>query len=254
MRFIISPAKKMNVDTDSFAPQGLPRFLDKAETLKTYLQGLSYEECKALWKCNDQLAQLNFDRVQRMDLHRALTPALFAYEGLQYQYMAPSVFTQQELDYVQEHLRILSGFYGLLKPLDGIVPYRLEMQAKLAGFSHKTLYDYWGGALADALAAETDCIVDLASKEYSRCVQGRLPAGVRLVKVTFGQLSGGKLTEKATLAKMARGAMVRYAAEHGCQAPQQLTGFDRFGFVFDPQRSSPDHLVFVLDPDAPQAQ
>ena len=129
MKFIISPAKTMNVDTDSFAPHDLPRFLEQAEELKNYLQSLDYAACKALWNCSDALAEPNFERLQKMDLRRALTPALFAYEGIQYQYMAPGVFTEEELSYVQEHLRILSGLYGLLRPLDGVTPYRLEMQA-----------------------------------------------------------------------------------------------------------------------------
>ena len=164
MSFIISPAKTMNVDTDTFAPQALPRFLEQAEELKNYLQSLDYAAGKALWNCSDTLAEANFERLQKMDLHRSLTPALFAYEGIQYQYMAPGVFTEEELDYVQEHLRILSGLYGLLRPLDGVTPYRLEMQAKPVGFRCKTLYEFWGSQLADALAGETDCVVDLASK------------------------------------------------------------------------------------------
>lgn len=245
MRFIISPAKKMKMDTDSFAAAGTPLFLQDAGQLLAYLRTLSLSQCKALWKCNDALAQLNYQRVQQMNLERNLTPALFAYEGIQYQYMAPDVFTQEQLDYVQEHLRILSGFYGLLRPLDGVAPYRLEMQAKPSGASFKTLYEFWGNRLADALSQETNCLVNLASKEYSKCVQGKLSAGVELVQVTFGQRTGDKITEKATLAKMARGAMVRYAAECNCQTPQDLTGFNRFGFMYDAQRSTAQHLVFV---------
>ncbi len=249
MKFIISPAKTMNVDTDSFAPHDLPRFLEQAEELKNHLQSLDYAACKALWNCSDALAEPNFERLQKMDLRRALTPALFAYEGIQYQYMAPGVFTEEELSYVQEHLRILSGLYGLLRPLDGVTPYRLEMQAKPAGFRCKTLYEFWGSRLADALAEETDCLVDLASKEYSKCVMGKLPDSVRRVQVTFAQETGGKLKEKATFAKMARGAMVRHAAEQNCQTPEELHSFRRFGFAYSPEHSSPDHLVFVQDPN-----
>lgn len=249
MKFIISPAKTMNIDTDSLAPQTLPRFLEQAEELKDYLQTLDYAACKALWNCSDALAGPNFERLAHMDLRRSLTPALLAYEGIQYQYMAPGVFTEQELRYVQEHLRILSGLYGLLRPLDGVVPYRLEMQAHPVGFRCRTLYEFWGSRLADALAEETDCVVDLASKEYSKCVTGKLPAAMRRVQITFAQEIGGKLKEKATFAKMARGAMVRYAAEHNCQSPEELQGFHRFGFACSPEYSDPDHLVFVQDPN-----
>lgn len=252
MKFIISPAKKMIADPDALPYSQTPQFLAKAETLKAYLQSLSYDACKALWKCNDQIAQQNMERLQHMNLQQNSTPALIAYDGIQYQYMCPDVFTQQQLDYVEEHLRILSGFYGMLRPLDGIVPYRLEMQAKPQGFTHPTLYAYWGSDLADALAAETDCIVNLASKEYSKAVQKHLPATIRWIDVTFGQVVGGKIMEKATMAKMARGAMIRYAAETNSQTPEQLVAFDRFGFVFSPQHSSSNHLVFLLQNDKKQ--
>ena len=131
MRIIISPAKKMNVDTDSLPVRDFPAFLERTEEIYRELQSKSPEELQKLWKCNDQIAALNVERLQRMDLRRNLTPAVLAYEGIQYQYMAPNVFTNREYDYIQEHLRILSGFYGVLRPFDGVTPYRLEMQAKL---------------------------------------------------------------------------------------------------------------------------
>ena len=154
MRIIISPAKKMNVDTDSLPCRGLPAFLPRTELLYERLRGMSYQELKSLWKCNDQIAKLNFERLQAMDLRRNLTPAILAYEGIQYQYMSPSVFTDGELAYVEEHLRILSGFYGVLRPFDGVTPYRLEMQAKLAVDGCKDLYAFWGGKLARRLAED----------------------------------------------------------------------------------------------------
>ena len=143
MQIIISPAKKMRTDTDSFIWKDLPVFLSRTEVIFTELKKLSYEELKALWKCNDKIAAQNVERLQTLDLHKALTPAVMAYEGIQYQYMAPGVFSQEELAYVQDHLRILSGFYGLLRPFDGVIPYRLEMQAKLSVDGFKDLYAYW---------------------------------------------------------------------------------------------------------------
>ena len=132
MRIIISPAKQMRVDTDSFTCTELPVFTDRAKILKEWIRSLSYEEQKALWACNDKIARQNAERFAHMDLTKNLTPALLAYDGIQYTYMAPAVFEDGQFDYVQEHLRILSGFYGVVKPLDGVVPYRLEMQAKAA--------------------------------------------------------------------------------------------------------------------------
>ena len=129
MRILISPAKKMREDLDGFAPESLPRFLAEAERLKQLLQSMPPKELKSLWKCNDAIAALNIERLADMDLRSRLTPAILSYEGIQYRYMAPGVFTAGQLEYIREHLRILSGFYGLLRPFDGVRPYRLEMQA-----------------------------------------------------------------------------------------------------------------------------
>ena len=142
MRIIISPAKKMNTDTDSLPWRDLPRFLSRAEQLCRRLQEMDRAALKKLWNCNDRIAALNVQRLEHMDLRHNLTPAVLAYEGIQYQYMAPGVFTDQEFAYIQEHLRILSGFYGILRPFDGVTPYRLEMQAKLSMDEAKDLYTY----------------------------------------------------------------------------------------------------------------
>ena len=248
MRIIISPAKKMRVDTDSLPYQGLPRFLQKTEEIVRLLQSMSDAELKKLWKCNDQIASLNIQRLQNMDLYNRLTPALLAYEGIQYQYMAPGVFTQQAFDYVQDNLRILSGFYGILKPFDGVTPYRLEMQAKLRVGECKDLYAYWGDSLAVALFAETNCVVNLASKEYSVCVSKYVPANVRFITCVFGEEKNGKIIEKGTMCKMARGEMVRFMAENQIENPEQIKPFDRLDYCFDPTRS--DDKLFTFIPKA----
>ena len=245
MRFIISPAKKMNVDRDSFPVTALPRFLERTERLCRALQAMEPKELKALWKCNDAIAKLNVERLAAMNLRQGLTPAIVSYEGIQYRYMAPGVFTTRELDWVQEHLRILSGFYGILRPMDGVTPYRLEMQAKLAVDGHKDLYDFWGGQLAEAIFAETDCVVNLASKEYSRCITEHVPPGKRVVTCVFGEEQGGKIIEKGTLCKMARGEMVRFAAERQARSPEALRNFERLGYRFAPERSDEDTYVFI---------
>ena len=247
IRIIISPAKKMNQDTDSLAWTELPAFLEQTRQLLSVLRAMSYAELKTLWRCNDQIAALNFNRIQDMDLTFGLTPAILAYEGIQYQYMAPGVFTYDEFDYIQERLRILSGFYGLLRPFDGVRPYRLEMQAKLAVDVHKDLYSFWGSALAKALEQETDTIIDLASKEYSKSISAHLSRSTRLIGCVFAQQAGDKLVEKGTLCKMARGEMVRFLAERQADRPEDLKRFDRLGFRFSPEHSQENKYVFIKE-------
>lgn len=250
MKIIISPAKKMNVDTDSLDWQELPEFLDRTGQLLEKLRGMSYDELKKLWKCSDQIAEQNLQRLQKMDLHRHLTPAILSYEGIQYQYMAPGVFTTWEFEYIQEYLRILSGFYGLLRPFDGVTPYRLEMQAKLPIGQSKDVYGFWGDTLARKLFDETDCIVNLASKEYSVCVSRYLPDSVRFLTCVFGEEKDGKILEKATMCKMARGEMVRFMAERGVRRPEELQAFEGREFRFSPQHSTENMYVFLRRPDA----
>ena len=245
VHIIISPAKKMNNDTDSLPHESLPCFIDEAEKLLHVLQGMNYAALKSLWRCNDAIASLNDDRLQGMDLHSNLTPALLAYEGIQYQYMAPSVFEDGHFDYLNGHLRILSGFYGLLRPFDGVRPYRLEMQAKLSLGNSKDLYTFWGDKLARQLCTETDFILNLASKEYSKAVSAHLPQSVRFLTCTFGELNGSKVIEKGTLCKMARGEMVRWLAENNITDPEGIKGFDRQGYAYHKEFSTNDHLVFV---------
>ncbi len=267
MRIIISPAKKMNVDTDTAPVRGLPCFLDQTRPLMEYLQGLDREQLKKIWKCNEKIAELNDRRLREMDLERRLTPAILSYEGIQYQYMAPKVMEENALEWLQEHVRILSGFYGILKPFDGVTPYRLEMQARLGGETPggkimdggtpgnetpgdatlDSLYTYWGSKLAMRLFSETSLILNLASKEYSKCISAYLSdfPEKRFVTCVFGELSGDRVVEKGTLAKMARGEMVRFLAERQADSLETVKAFDRLDYRFWEERSSEDRLVFV---------
>ena len=245
MRVIISPAKKMVVDTDSFSVDGLPHFLERAEQLKEALQILSPKELQDLWKCNDAIAKLNVERLKHMNLRRNLTPAILSYEGIQYRYMAPGVMEMAHLDYLREHLRILSGFYGLLRPFDGIAPYRLEMQARLAVDGYRDLYAFWGNCLASQLTKETDLVLNLASKEYSKAVGPNLPKSVRFVTCTFGEWKDDKVVEKGTQCKMARGQMVRWMAENRIGRAEDLREFDQLGYRFQAELSEENHVVFL---------
>lgn len=245
MRIIISPAKKMNRDTESFEYRDLPKFIDKTQELLKILKGLSYDELKALWKCNDSIAELNFERLKNMKLYENLTPAIIAYEGIQYQYMAPGVFTSQQLEYVQNNLRIISGFYGVLKPFDGVTPYRLEMQAKLKSDGFSNLYKFWKDLIFKELTFSNDTIINLASKEYSKCVTDYLTEDISFVTCCFAEFSNGKLAEKGTFCKMARGEMVRFMAENNIENPSDIKKFDRLGYKFSDDHSNENTYVFI---------
>ena len=218
MKIILSPAKKMITDTDSIAPDGLPEFIEKTTEIQSWLKSKSKEELKTIWKCNDKITEQNFNRLENMDLYHLLTPAVLSYEGIAFQYMAPSVFEDSQFEYVQNHLRIISAFYGVLKPRDGVTPYRLEMQAKVGIGETKNLYEYWG-------------------EKY-------LTRQDRYITITFCELSGDKLVTKGTYAKMARGEMVRFMAENRIENPEDIKKFDRLGYSFRSDLSSDAEYVF----------
>ena len=247
MKIIISPAKKMNIDDDIFEYRSKPVFFEQAEEIMNYMKNLSYDECKTIWKCSDKLAQLNYDRVVNMDLNYRLTPALFSYEGIQYQYMGARVLSRDALEYLQDNLRILSGFYGILKPLDGVVPYRLEMQSKFINYKNKDLYEYWADKIANSLFEETDLIINLASKEYSKCVEKYLKnsPGTKFITCVFGEIKGDKVIEKGTLAKMARGEMVRYLAQNNVCDLEGLKRFDKLEYKYSQEKSNEKTYVFI---------
>lgn len=244
MRIIISPAKKM-VDEAALAHQDLPVFIERAEQLRDWMRSLTYAEQKKLWACSDAIAEQNAERLDHMDLRRNLTPALLAYDGIQYTYMAPAVFEDGHLAYVQEHLRILSGFYGVLKPFDGVVPYRLEMQAKATVDGFSNLYDFWGESLYREVIDESRIIVNLASKEYSKAIEKYLQPTDTYITCVFGELSGSKVVQKGVYAKMARGEMVRYLASVQASEPEQIKQFAWSDYTFDEARSTDTSFVFV---------
>ena len=245
MKIIISPAKKMRVDNDTFVPLSMPAFLDKTLKIKDTLTKMNLPALQKLWECNDEIAELNFKRLQGMNLERNLTPAVFAYDGLQYQHIAPNVLDEEALDYLQKNLRILSGFYGILRAFDGVVPYRLEMQARLVCDGYKNLYAFWNSLLYDDLTKDDGEVLNLASKEYSKAVEPFVNSGVRFVACVFGIYVNGKLKVKATEAKMARGEMVRLCAENNVQSVDEVKAYNVRGYVFNEELSTETEFVFV---------
>lgn len=246
MRIIISPAKKMNIDTEYPPFANLPKFIDKAERLADYMKQLSFDELKRILNCNDKIARLNYERYQNINLRENLSSAILTYDGIQYKYMAPQVFEDKYFEYIQKNLRILSGFYGILKPLDGVVPYRLEMQAKLKTDFCKTLYDYWKDTLFRELTDNENQILNLASEEYSKAISKYLNPNIKFISAIFGEISNGNIKEKGVYVKMARGEMVRYMAENQIEKIDDIKNFDRLGFLFSQEHSTYNRYVFLM--------
>lgn len=245
MQIIISPAKKMRVDNDDIGAVRLPVFITKTEKLLAALRAMDYKALQNLWQCNDAIAALNYDRLQKMDLRHNLTPAVFSYDGLQYQHLAPNVLDEAALCYLEKNLKILSGFYGILNAFDGVVPYRLEMQARLACGGAKNLYAFWGRSLYDELVKNETEILNLASKEYSKAVEPYVTEGVRFVTCIFGTVQNGKVKVRATEAKMARGEMVRLCAENNVRFIDDVKSLSPHGYIFDAKLSDENEFIYL---------
>lgn len=245
MRIIISPAKKMQIREDFMEISAMPAFVTEADRLLQLLRGYSMENMKELFGANDEITALNYRRYQEMDLYSRLTPAVLSYVGLQYQSMAPEVFTSSQWDYVDRHLHILSGFYGVLQARDGVTPYRLEMQARLMADGKRNLYQFWDSRIYEHLVRDSRVIINLASKEYSKAVEPYLEPDVRFITCIFGYEADGKVKVKATGAKMARGAMVRWMAENQVEEPEQIKEFAEMNYIFRSDLSTEDKWVYI---------
>ena len=249
MKIIIAPAKIMKIDRDSFPIQSKPQFLDKTRILERFLKSRSNEQLKDLWHASENVTKQSILQLENMNLDERLTPAILAFSGIQYQYMAPDLFTQPALDYIQKNLRILSGFYGMLRPFDGVCPSRLELNTKMVGFRDYSLYHFWGSDIAENLFQEDNIVIDLASKQYTRLVKPYLSQGRQLITVDFQELKNDKWKTVGVHAKMARGEMVRYIAEKQIKNPTDLQDFNDFEFQFEPDVSTKDHYVFRTEFD-----
>ena len=221
------------IQDEDLAPKTIPVFLSKTEKLLEKLRSMSAEQLQHMYRCNDKILAENIKRIETMNLYENLSPALFSYSGLAFQHLSATSLCQDELDYLQEHFRILSGFYGVLKPMDGITPYRLEMLSVFPDGSN--LYDYWNDALYRELS--DNVIINLASEEYSRCIKDYL-------QIVFGEFKNGKLITKATKAKMARGDMIWYMAQNHITNPEDIKKFSEH-YCYAEELSDDTHFVFV---------
>ena len=238
LRVIVSPAKKMRlVDADP-RPTRRPELIDRTCLLLEAMRGLTRDEAQRLWKCSDRLCDQNYGRLANLSLEDETSSAVVSYEGIQYQHMAASVMDDRCLAWIDRHLRIVSGFYGMLRPFDGVVPYRLEMQAKLAIGSHRDLYGFWGDALYRVLVREgCELVVNLASVEYAKAVvpharKNDLP----VLTCLFGTVreADGAFVQRATEAKA-----------RDVTSPEEFASFAERGYRLDERRSTEDTLAFV---------
>lgn len=247
LKIIIAPAKKMNTIDEFSCTPTQPQFLEQSRLLLDVLRNMDPEDLKRLWQCSDNLTLQNYRRLQEFSFEKAMSPALLSYEGIQYQHIAPQIFTDAQWLYTTEHLRILSGFYGVLRPTDVVLPYRLEMQAKLTANHTKDLYHFWGKRLYTSLlpASGSSQILNLASNEYSKAILPFVEPHVTFVTCIFGEIIEGRVKMKGTQAKMARGEMVRWMAAKQIKNITDIRSFSSLGYCFEADFSSETKYVFI---------
>lgn len=241
MKIIISPAKKITDQNDFEYQSSYPLYLKEASVLYDHLKSLDLLKLKELYKTSMAITEKMYQTIRNTDITRPYLTALFAYDGIQYKYMAPDVMNDDELAYLNEHLYILSGLYGALRPFDLIVPYRLEMGSKLSINDHKDLYDYWHDLYK---LFKDELLINLASDEYSKAVTPYLN---NVINIRFKEKSGNKLLEKGVYVKVARGAMVRYMAVNKISDPIALKGFKELGYEFSDELSDDKEYIFVRE-------
>ncbi len=263
LQVVISPAKQMRTAQDAFDVWGIPPFAHQTARLHQALLGVEREDgaagLQALWNVSDRLLTTCLDTLHEFmpvlsdsdladpDFARRISPAVMSYHGIQYQSMAPEVMDSAQLAWLQDHLWILSGLYGCVRPFHAVEPYRLEMGAKLAVDDARDLYAFWSDKLARAIApaGSNTTIVNLASVEYAKALLPNLAGDATAVTCLFGEaIRNGKPIQRSTASKKARGSMVRWMAENKVEDVSGLTAFD-VGYRHLPELSNKNTLVFL---------
>jgi cytoplasmic iron level regulating protein YaaA (DUF328/UPF0246 family) len=252
MLFLLSPAKSLDYDTPAGdVPHTQPLFAKRSAELIEILRGYSPQQISELMDLSDQLAGLNVARYQAWSpkfTAKNSKQAVLAFNGDVYEGLDARTLKAEDLDWAQAHVCILSGLYGVLRPLDWMQPYRLEMGTQLANAKGNNLYKFWGTQIADYLnerlqADKTPVVVNLASQEYFKAVDTKT-LKARVIDCVFEDWKGGKYKIISFLAKRARGLMARYAVTRHVTTPKQLEKFNLEGYAFDAAASEPDRLVF----------
>lgn len=254
MLTLVSPAKTLDYEsplaTDTYTQ---PRFTEQSQQLIETLRQLSVQDVAELMKLSDKLASLNVARYQSWEPKHTpdnARPAVLAFKGDVYTGLDAESFSEADFSFAQQHLRILSGLYGVLRPLDLLEPYRLEMGTRLKTASGDNLYQFWGdritAALNEELKTSDDVVVNLASNEYFKAVQPKA-LNARLITPVFKDFKNGQYKIISFYAKKARGLMSRYIIQNRIDAPEAIKAFDLEGYYFSPEQSKGDTWVFLRD-------
>lgn len=251
MLVVVSPAKKLDW-AERDMEMTAPVFQEDAVRLNSTARELSVAELMKLMHISEDLAKLNYDRFRTFEENPApgaLRPATLAFAGDTYQGLEAASLDAEEMAWAQDHFRILSGLYGVLRPLDGMQPYRLEMGSRLKNERGKNLYEYWGSQIAEALNAQaeatgSDILVNCASQEYFGAVDLKA-LKPKVITPVFMEMKNGTPKVVSFYAKRARGAMARYIIQHRLNDAEALKEFDTGGYVHQPELSEPDKPVFL---------
>ena len=255
MLTVLSPAKTLDYETAPITQSAtLPRFMDQSALLVEDARGLDPDAIRALMGVSEQIAHLNHERFMNWQSESNsdnAKQAVLAFKGDVYTGLQAETLSEDDLDFAQTRLRILSGLYGLLRPLDLMQPYRLEMGLKFANQRGKNLYEFWGEQLTDTLnadlvSAKTDVLINLASNEYFKAVKPKL-LNADIITPQFKDLKNGQYKMISFFAKKARGVMARYIIDNRITEPEALKSFSEAGYYYSDAQSQGDQWVFLRD-------
>jgi cytoplasmic iron level regulating protein YaaA (DUF328/UPF0246 family) len=256
MLIVLSPAKTLDLEPSQLSAFSMPRMMDDGQQLVDLLKQKTVEDLKSLMKVSDKLARLNVQRYQSFELPFTTNnakQALLTFQGDVYTGLKADTFSAQDMEFAQDHLRVLSGLYGVLRPLDLMQAYRLEMGTPLPNTNGKNLYDFWDDRITrvlneDLKAADTNILLNLASKEYFRAVKPDQLQG-KVLTIHFKEYRNEQLKVISFNAKKARGAMARQVIQQRITKPEGLKKLEVEGYWFRPDLSTSDEFTFVKEPE-----
>ena len=255
MLIVLSPAKTLDYSVDPKSNHTAPQFLSQSSKLIKTLKDKEPKDIASLMGLSDKLATLNFDRYQSWKAAKSVSsdakPSMLVFKGDVYQGLSAEGFNAKQIKFAQKHLRILSGLYGILRPMDVIKPYRLEMGTKLQTSKGKNLYEFWGNSvqenvISDLASQKSDLLINLASKEYFS-VLGKMPEYINVVSPVFKDFKNGKHKIISFYAKRARGLMAKWIIENNIRDFEKLSEFNLDGYYFSKKDSSATEPVFLRD-------